>query len=63
MTYQRWAETAYIDKVSIEMQHVLEAVRAYNVDSHGDWPDSNNESSCTAIEPDFSNTFIKKLCS
>lgn len=40
-TYHNHSETQRIDKAALEMQHILEAAIAYNVD-FGQWPTANN---------------------
>ncbi|MCB1827757.1 MAG: prepilin-type N-terminal cleavage/methylation domain-containing protein [Coxiellaceae bacterium] len=50
MAYHRHAQTARIDKVSLEMQHVLEAALAYDVDN-GKWPEPNKEATCVSKQP------------
>lgn len=50
-TYRRQAQTARIDKVSIEMQHILEAALAFNVDNNGKWPDPNKGTACSTQQP------------
>ena len=41
-TYQSSMMTTRIDKAAVEMQHILEAALAYNVD-HQTWPDAHSE--------------------
>jgi prepilin-type N-terminal cleavage/methylation domain-containing protein len=55
--YRRHAITARVDKVAIEMQHLLEAALAYNVDQH-QWPTPHKESRCEASQPDESDAFV-----
>jgi len=57
-TYQSSAITTRIDKASVEMQHILEAALAYNVD-HQKWPDAHNEGDCEITPPDVNNAFVE----
>lgn len=58
MVYHRRAETARIDKVSVEIQHILEAAFAYDVDQQK-WPDSQDQDNCSATSPDTTKDFVK----
>ena len=58
MMYQKTAETARIDKAALEMQHILEAALAYNVDKKH-WPKANNANDCSSTSPDVSDFFVK----
>ncbi len=58
MMYKKYSETARVDKVAIETQHVLEAALAYNVD-HQAWPAENNGSDCSTTAPDKNEPFVK----
>lgn len=50
MTYRNKTEEYRIDQAALEIQHVLEASLAYNVDQ-GSWPNANKINSCTPSNP------------
>lgn len=64
MAYRRHAVTTRIDKTAIEMQHVLEAALAYNVDQNGKWPEKRFDAACSTTKPEpNSNDFIQNYIS
>jgi len=58
MMYQKNAKTARIDKAAVEMQHILEAALAYNVDK-GEWPTPRSDEDCSSTQPDTADQFVK----
>lgn len=57
MTYRRHFITTRLDKVSIGMQHVLEAAMAYHVDK-GEWPDARDCDSDASDTSDFVTDYL-----
>lgn len=49
-TYQKSFETRRVDKTALEMQHILEAALAYNVDNSA-WPDARSDPNCFSTKP------------
>ncbi|MCH9644372.1 MAG: type II secretion system GspH family protein [Gammaproteobacteria bacterium] len=58
LAYRRYFFTQRVEKVSLEMQHVLEAAMAFNVDHQGSWPDAN-QATPNCIPVSSSNTFVR----
>jgi prepilin-type N-terminal cleavage/methylation domain-containing protein len=57
--YRRYFFTQRVEKVALEMQYVLEAAMAYNVDQ-GSWPVSNNATpNCELANPNSEDRFVK----